>query len=204
MRPAPSLSLSLSFLHFFIESGKPPSIKKERTFLFSLVGFVGIWLKRDPKIPSWCKFGQKLHISDDWPRHLAIVKTKEPKPNIPSRDERTVLSELPRRLAAAPCHCKNKGAKTEHPIVWRRNDFIRITPTIGCGTLPLVEARGVEPLSENLLIWLSPSAFRLFLFPSLHDGGQSWRSGSHFLHDRLNGEKPMHVHRYMTFRFGAR
>ena len=55
--------------------------------------------------------------------------------------------------------------------------------------------RGVEPLSENLLIQLSPSAFRLLEFPLMHGGGQPYLSGSHFMRDGLNGERPVHVHR---------
>ena len=59
----------------------------------------------------------------------------------------------------------------------------------------LVEARGVEPLSENLLIQLSPSAFRLLEFPLRHGGGQPYLAGSHFMRDALNGERRVHVHR---------
>ena len=59
----------------------------------------------------------------------------------------------------------------------------------------LVEARGIEPLSENLLIQLSPSAFRLLEFPLMHGGGQPYLAGSHFMRDGLNGERPVHVHR---------
>ena len=59
----------------------------------------------------------------------------------------------------------------------------------------MVEARGVEPLSENLLIQLSPSASRLLGFPARDGGGQPACLGSHFLRDRFNGEPPMHVHR---------
>ena len=59
----------------------------------------------------------------------------------------------------------------------------------------MVEARGVEPLSENLLIQLSPSAFRLLEFPLSRGDGQPQDSGSHFMRDALNGEKHVHVHR---------
>ena len=52
--------------------------------------------------------------------NVVQVEAKAPKPNTPSCDEETVLSELFRYLAARPSG--------------------------------LVEARGVEPLSENLLI----------------------------------------------------
>ena len=60
-----------------------------------------------------------------------------------------------------------------------------------------MEARGVEPLSENLLIQLSPSAVRLLAFPLSGGDGQPSDSGSHFLRDRFNGETPMHVHRLL-------
>ena len=59
----------------------------------------------------------------------------------------------------------------------------------------LVEMRGIEPLSENLLIQLSPSAFRLLEFPLTHGGGQPYVAGSHFMRDALNGERRVHVHR---------
>ena len=58
-----------------------------------------------------------------------------------------------------------------------------------------MEARGVEPLSENLLIQLSPSAFRLLDFPLKGGGGQPSFAGSHFMRDALNGERRVHVHR---------
>ena len=44
----------------------------------------------------------------------------------------------------------------------------------------LVEARGIEPLSENHLIQLSPSAVRLLGVPSRIAGGQAMRYGSHY------------------------
>ena len=59
----------------------------------------------------------------------------------------------------------------------------------------LVDPRGVEPLSENLLIRPSPSAVRYLNFPSQAVNGQTSRLGSHFLRGRLNGERPTHVHR---------
>ncbi len=59
----------------------------------------------------------------------------------------------------------------------------------------LVDPRGVEPLSENLLIQPSPSAVRFLKFPSRAVNGQTARLGSHFLHGGFNGERPAHVHR---------
>ena len=59
----------------------------------------------------------------------------------------------------------------------------------------MVDPRGIEPLSENLLIGPSPSAVRYLDFPSGAVNGQTSLSGSHFLRDRFNGETPMHVHR---------
>ncbi len=58
-------------------------------------------------------------------------------------------------------------------------------------------ARGVEPLSENLLIQLSPSAFRLLEFPLNDGGGQPSFAGSHLMHDALDGEQRVHVHRLL-------
>ena len=63
--------------------------------------------------------------------------------------------------------------------------------------------RGIEPLSENLLIQLSPSAFRLLDFPLRHGGGQPYLAGSHFMHDALNGERRVHVHRLHDAQSGA-
>ena len=63
--------------------------------------------------------------------------------------------------------------------------------------LLLVEARGVEPLSENLLIQLSPSAFRLLDFPLIGGGGQPSLAGSHLMRDALDGERRVHVHRLL-------
>ena len=44
----------------------------------------------------------------------------------------------------------------------------------------LVEARGIEPLSENHLIQLSPSAADLLRFPSRSAERQAMRYGSHY------------------------
>ena len=59
----------------------------------------------------------------------------------------------------------------------------------------LVDPRGIEPLSENLLIWPSPSAVYYLEFPAGDVNRQTSPLGSHFLRDRFNGETPMHVHR---------
>ena len=61
----------------------------------------------------------------------------------------------------------------------------------------LVEARGIEPLSENLLIQLSPSAVRRLDFPLCDGGGQPSLAGSHLLRDALDGERRVHVHRLL-------
>ena len=58
--------------------------------------------------------------------------------------------------------------------------------------LCLVDPRGIEPLSENLLIPLSPGAVRYLNFPSKAVNGQTSSLGSHFLRDRLNGEPSVH------------
>ena len=91
------------------------------------------------------------------------MEAKAPKPNSPSYDKETILSELPRYLAARPSG--------------------------------LVEARGVEPLSENPSIWLSPGALCLLEFPSTTADIQAVILGSHFMRDPFNGETRMHVHR---------
>ena len=44
----------------------------------------------------------------------------------------------------------------------------------------MVEARGIEPLSENHLIQLSPSAADLLRFPSRIAERQAMRYGSHY------------------------
>ena len=67
----------------------------------------------------------------------------------------------------------------------------------------LVEMRGVEPLSENRSMRLSPGASsdQISLW-TVSDAKPD--TGSHFVRDRLNGEPPMHGHRYMTFSLGSR
>ena len=61
-------------------------------------------------------------------------------------------------------------------------------------SLFLVEVRGVEPLSENLLIQLSPGAECLLeLFPR-RAGIQARQESNRFMRDRLNDKRPMHVH----------
>ena len=67
----------------------------------------------------------------------------------------------------------------------------------------MVEMRGVEPLSENRSMRLSPGASsdQISLW-TISDAKSD--TGSHFVRDRLNGEPPMHGHRYMTFSLGSR
>ena len=59
----------------------------------------------------------------------------------------------------------------------------------------MVEARGVEPLSENLLIWLSPGAGGYLDFPTADGNRHPAVTGSFFLHDCLKSKRAMHVHR---------
>ena len=61
----------------------------------------------------------------------------------------------------------------------------------------MVDPRGIEPLSENLLIQLSPGAFCYLSFPLSDVNRQTSFSGSHFMRGRLNGERPPHVHRLL-------
>ena len=70
-------------------------------------------------------------------------------------------------------------------------------------SLFLVEMRGVEPLSENRSMRLSPGASPDQISLGTTSDARS-DTGSHFLRDRLNGEPPMHGHRYMTFSLGSR
>ena len=60
-----------------------------------------------------------------------------------------------------------------------RNQIAKRAPVMGALCI-LVEARGIEPQSENHLIQLSPSAVRLLGFPSRIAGGQAMRYGSHY------------------------
>ena len=57
---------------------------------------------------------------------------------------------------------------------------------------------GIEPVSENPSIQLSPGALCHLNFPSVNAGTQALTLGSHFMRDLFNGERQMHVHRYMT------
>ena len=67
----------------------------------------------------------------------------------------------------------------------------------------MVEMRGVEPLSENRSMRLSPGASSdQISLRTVSDAKPD--AGSHFVRDRLNGEPPMHGHRYMTFSLGSR
>jgi hypothetical protein len=61
-----------------------------------------------------------------------------------------------------------------------------------------VEARGVEPLSENLSAKLSPGAYCLYKFPSAVTDSRVSGFGSHLVRDGVNGENAVHVHRCMT------
>ena len=58
----------------------------------------------------------------------------------------------------------------------------------------MVDLRGVEPLSENLLIQLSPGAEYLLCLSRRRAGTQARCESNRFLHDRFNGKTPMHVH----------
>ena len=91
-----------------------------------------------------------------------FVEAKAPKPNSPSCDAETILSEPPRCLAARPSG--------------------------------LVEATGVEPVSENPLT--QPSSWTVYLleFPLTNADRQAFNQGSPFVHDRFKSERPMHVH----------
>ena len=81
---------------------------------------------------------------------------------------------------------------------------IRITATLYQDYgYSLVEMRGVEPLSENRSMRLSPGASSDYISLRTVSDAKPY-AGSHFVRDRLNGEPPMHGHRYMTFSLGSR
>ena len=58
----------------------------------------------------------------------------------------------------------------------------------------LVEVRGIEPLSENLLIQLSPGAGCLLELFLGRAGTQARSRSNRFMRDRFNGKPPMHGH----------
>ena len=58
----------------------------------------------------------------------------------------------------------------------------------------MVEVRGIEPLSENLLIQLSPGAGHLLDLFLTCAGAQAQMRSNRFVRDRFNGKPPMHVH----------
>ena len=58
----------------------------------------------------------------------------------------------------------------------------------------MVEPTGVEPVSENLLISLSPGAFCFLEFPLRDANRQASHLGSRFIHDRFNGKPPVRIH----------
>ena len=59
----------------------------------------------------------------------------------------------------------------------------------------MVEARGIEPLSENLFIQLSSSGVYLLKFPAHSADKQAERVGSFFIHDSFKSKKAVRVHR---------
>ena len=67
---------------------------------------------------------------------------------------------------------------------------------IGGGNLPLVEMRGIEPLSENPLTQLSSWAVCPLDFPLGCANRHAHPRGSPFLLDRLKSEPPMQVHHF--------
>ncbi len=83
--------------------------------------------------------------------------------------------------------------KTNIPS-WDEETSLRLLPRIlAARPSGLVEVRGIEPLSENRSARLSPGAEPDHISP-VSSSGTNWKQGSHFVHDRFNGEPPMHVH----------
>ena len=64
---------------------------------------------------------------------------------------------------------------------------------LGC-LLLLVEAGGIEPPSENLLIQLSPGGVYLQIFPYQSADRQALCTGSRFVCDLLNGIREVHIY----------
>ena len=66
----------------------------------------------------------------------------------------------------------------------------------------MVEMRGVEPLSENPSTRLStgvvPDQISRCQRPGTNSG-----NGSHLMHDRFNGETPVHGYHFMTLTPGS-
>ena len=83
---------------------------------------------------------------------------------------------LPTSFAAGKHHSKNA------PLSVDKSAFFLVEPT------------GIEPVSKNPLIQLSPWAVCLYYFPRTCAGKQAHAQGSPFMPDRLKCEPPMHVH----------
>jgi len=70
------------------------------------------------------------------------------------------------------------------------------TYSAGCSfTPPMVEMRGIEPLSENPSTRLSSWTVCYLEFPLGSANRHAIPLGSPFLRDRFKSEPPMHVHR---------
>ena len=110
----------------------------------------------------------------------------------------TVLSK-PIDLAARPSGLvEARQSKPDIPSWDKETSLHLLSRYLAARPSGLVEARGVEPLSENPSIQLSPGALCHLNFPSVNAGTQALTLGSHFMRDLFNGERQMHVHRYMT------
>ena len=67
----------------------------------------------------------------------------------------------------------------------------------------VVEARGIEPLSENLFTQLSPGASHHLNLPRTGAEGQAPDWGSTLVHGSVKCERAAHVHRSIDARAGA-
>ena len=67
----------------------------------------------------------------------------------------------------------------------------------------VVEARGIEPLSENLFTQLSPGASHHLNLPRTGAEGQAPDWGSTLVHGSVKCERAAHVHRSFDARAGA-
>ena len=88
-----------------------------------------------------------------------------------------------------------------------RGFFEQLAPALGAASeqektahrlgerfLRLVEMRGIEPLSENPFIQLSPGASVRLEFPSRSAGRQAQRLGSPLMRGSFKSETAAHVH----------
>ena len=83
-------------------------------------------------------------------------------------------------------------------LLYRLNKRKNRTPcrlAWGSDLIPVVDPRGVEPLSESLFIQPSPSAVYLLEFPAPIADKQAIGLGSFFIYDSFKSERAVHIYR---------